>query len=575
MTQRRVLVSDELPELRSGNEPIDQWARQYLRLWIKQAFSQFQWAATELYERTIRTGIVDELYAGMATHSPIDKTNGNISASFTFDSGHEATEFTADTGDQAAYIDDFITFAVGTDTGDGDDHAVYLQVDLVERVTRVRAEVMWPATSNGGSAVAIVVPSAAWVENDLSAPAGIHAVFFGNGQWHVGYWDGATEDTYADDSTDGYGRYAAVTDGEVHEIELWIDTEAGTCRIYFPDGTSAEVTDARIASDTANYAIYELFVSSSVPDTDAAQLRRLVADSLIVPYGANVITRPDVTESAPSSTFPRYEIIGQGSISESIPAGVTTAIVTLISPGGGGASGERRAAGVVRKGGSSGGSGGVIRNFRVPRSALGATFILSVGAAGVGGAAVTTDDTGSTAGTAGSSAEFFSDLSGSTPDMHLKAFGGGGATATILGGAGAPNGTTGITADAAGGVSASVTTRTDDGAGQAPAGGGITAGDSPSAGADGGVSLMWHADATGGTGGVVGGATPTSGAVAQDAVPGEGPGSGAASITTAAQAGADGVGYGSPGAGGGASLNGNASGKGGDGGPGYALLEFV
>jgi|SRR5688572_25455146 len=40
---RRVLVSDRLPPLRSGNEALDRWVEQYLQAFISQTFDQMRW----------------------------------------------------------------------------------------------------------------------------------------------------------------------------------------------------------------------------------------------------------------------------------------------------------------------------------------------------------------------------------------------------------------------------------------------------------------------------------------------------------------------------------------------------
>jgi trimeric autotransporter adhesin len=105
-------------------------------------------------------------------------------------------------------------------------------------------------------------------------------------------------------------------------------------------------------------------------------------------------------------------------------------------------------------------------------------------------------------------------------------------------------------------------------------GGGITAAGAASNGS-GGTVTYYSYDAAAGTGGVAGGASPTSGTASAitNGACGAGPGSGAASITGTAQGGANALaGSGAGGAGGGASLNGNASGAGGNGGSGWVLV---
>lgn len=506
-----------------------------------------------------------------AYHDPSIHSNGNLSSSFTTDNGVTATMFSF-TSDVAAYSSGKITYSGATNPLDGNTHAFYIQMATGQRVTRMKCETNWPASS-GGCAVVFVVPSAAWTSGSLAAPAGIHFVFYGNGQWHVSEWDGAAENIYA--SSDDYGRYADQTDGVTRSIEMFIDTVNSELTVFFPDGSYLTIADSSIAAETSTYGIFEMFVSSASPSV-AMKIGKMTVDSNIRNFDSPTIDRRDIAKTRPRTVV--FEYTSQGNNTEDVPQGTIGCFVDLIAPGGGGGSGRRGAAGTVRTGGSAGGAGGVLKRQWVPAENLGTTFDLNIGAAGVGGAAVTANSTNGNDGTDAAIC-LFSSTPASGPVTKLRVLGGGkghgGSTTAATGGnGGSPNALGGGDSDGSGGAGPAGGLSVNGGVGQSAAGGGISSGDTAANGGAGSSAYLHGAD-TGGTAGVVGGASPGGGTAAQAGRPGDGAGGGAASTSGAAQAGANGVGYGAGGGGGGASANGNNSGKGGDGAPGYGRVEFL
>jgi hypothetical protein len=238
-----------------------------------------------------------------------------------------------------------------------------------------------------------------------------------------------------------------------------------------------------------------------------------------------------------------------------------------LAGGNGGGSGRRGAAASVRVAGN-GGAGGSVTCGEFLASSLGASETVTVGAAGTGGASVSTNNTNGNPGSIGG---------GSTFGSHLQAIndpsaaGAGGTIAAATGPANAAFSTMGLPGP--GGATAIIALPAAPSQSGGPSGGGgggsITSGDAAQNGAAGGTGGVAAGSALiGGSGGVVGGALPSSGAAGAwpNGNGGSGGGGGAASITGSAQAGANG---GDPGGGGGgASLNGNASGAGGNGGRG-------
>lgn len=498
----------------------------------------------------------------------------------------------------------------------GTNKAGYIQADLGENVHRIGIEMVAQAGVTTG-AIALVLPSAPWSDGVLPA-AGVHAVFYPNGIWHISRWN-AGETKYAQWDTI-YGRFADTRDGKSHTIEIIIDEDRNALTIIGPDGRAVRASSPYISSETGTHAIWEIYNPDSTVYT-SPKIRRIWAEGKRK-GSATALASPEQLGKSLAATEPIEMVttlptIGQGQRGKmallqgttgvadrlaivakseadtyswtqfgriireytttqsgvTFPPNALGALVTIISAGGGGGSGRRGAAGSVRCGGGGGGSGGVISEQYVPASMFGANYTVTIGAPGTGGAAVAADDTNGAIGTIGANSSF------ATGSITLRTIGGGagsGGTATTgaQGGAGAPIAASGANASATGGVGGTGTINTSGGAAGGGAGGGITSADSPSAGGPGGAAYLWGSNA-GGAGGIVGGTLPGGGAAIAAGRPGDGSGGGAASITAAAQAGANAVGYGAGGSGGGASLNGFASGKGGDGGPAYVRVTFL
>lgn len=332
------------------------------------------------------------------------------------------------------------------------------------------------------------------------------------------------------------GRIGVVTLGDLYQaLDSELTAIAGLT-------SAADKVPYFTGSGTASLATLTSFIRTLLAAVDAPAARTVLG------------TAPQVT------TF----LSGSGNYT--IPTGATTLLVQLQAAGSGGGSGRRGAAGSARGGGGPGANGAYVE-FTVNAAELlvaqgSSSIFYSVGSAGAGGAAVTANDTNGNPGAATVSAQ--GTWIGKTASINgvlyalarTSSSGAGGTTAVGGAGAGLP-GTTPATPT--GGLSLS------------GAGGTVSAADVPGNGsnATGGTFSGQQA----GTGGVVGGASPTAGLASGLLIQGPYPGGGAASITGAAQAGADALANsGAGGAGGGASLNGNNSGAGGAGGSGYLRI---
>lgn len=249
--------------------------------------------------------------------------------------------------------------------------------------------------------------------------------------------------------------------------------------------------------------------------------------------------------------------------------------VRVWGPGGGGGSGARMASGTLATGGGGGGAGAYTDRWYAAAD-LPATVSVTVGGAGTGGAAVTTDSTAGNPGVAGGQSVFGS-ASGYLGAANGGALGAGG---TNSGSAAGGSGATGGTATGGGGGASS-------GSGTAGAGGSLSVvGGAGTGGGSGGGITTGAAASAGGAGGSIasgvgGGAAGAIGANGTDGGPfpiatggpGMGGGGGGSAVTgTAGHGGAGGT-YGAGGGGGGSSLNGIASGAGGTGAGGLVIVD--
>src|SRR5262245_1130133 len=240
--------------------------------------------------------------------------------------------------------------------------------------------------------------------------------------------------------------------------------------------------------------------------------------------------------------------------------------------GGGSASGGRRGTGVVAPGGGTGSPAPMVEVW-VNAADCSATEAVTIGAAGVGGAAVTTDDTNGIAGTAGGDTAF-GPSTGAGRHMFAN---GGNAPGTVTpttspagaaiysyaaaGSAAGANGGVGVSGNASGGKSSVWS------AGSGGSGGGITTGNVANSGGNGssqvtGVIVVPAAGVAPGGRGTDAQASRSPQVPMQ---PGGGGAGGAANTTGPGGDGGVGGFPGGSGGGGGASRNGFNSGKGGDG----------
>lgn len=257
------------------------------------------------------------------------------------------------------------------------------------------------------------------------------------------------------------------------------------------------------------------------------------------------------------------------------PSGAVWVAVTMIGAGQGGGSGRRGATLTVRCGGG-GGCGGATGRWECPASSLPATVAITIGAGGVGGSAITTDDTNGAAGSVPGSTVFGS---------YLSSYGGGsagqgGTAATGTGGSGTGSGAGPFGTGGGAGGNASTIGGTGIAGGWAcasggGAGGGVNTSDASGAGGSGGSNTGFQPwIGSGGTGGTAGGGNGGNGTngVAGTCMTASGGGGGGSGVAVNGGTGGSGGFPGGGGGGGGAAINGKNSGAGGTGGSGLVQV---
>jgi hypothetical protein len=283
---------------------------------------------------------------------------------------------------------------------------------------------------------------------------------------------------------------------------------------------------------------------------------------------------PTLLENAENAPF--FVTVG-GSFNYTIPPGCKSIEVIALGAGGGGGSGRRGAAGTLRCGGGGGGAGGVSRATFDVRKLPGRSVSGNIADGGVGGAAVTADDTNGNNGAAGGQTYV---TAGGLEILRASggAGGSGGTAATGAGGAGGAgldgSGVNGADAATSANPSGASTTGPLKGGSGGGSGGGIGTNNVVQAGGSAGTPQL-----RGLTSALVGGTAGAAGANGSDGLTypygadvSAGGGGGGSSSTAAAGSGGKGGNYSGGGGGGGASLNGNASGAGGKGGRGAVLI---
>ncbi len=254
------------------------------------------------------------------------------------------------------------------------------------------------------------------------------------------------------------------------------------------------------------------------------------------------------------------------------PPNISTVRVYVIGAGTGGGSGRRGAAGTICSGGGGGGSGG-FGFAEIPAAIVGSSVAVTVPAGGLGGAAVTTDDTNGNAGAKPLNTAKFGNFvtvqtSGAVMSNGGTAVSGSGGVPGLGQFWGVAGGTAGGGVGGAGAISQNGT------AGPGGGGGGISAANVAAAGGIGGYNTS-TAPSGGSIAGAIDGNAPAQTAVT--GVPGWmalgiGGAGGGSSLTGPGGNGAAGGLYGSGGGGGGASRNGQPSGAGGQGGPAIVVV---
>lgn len=270
------------------------------------------------------------------------------------------------------------------------------------------------------------------------------------------------------------------------------------------------------------------------------------------------------------------------------PAGLKAAFIVAIGGGGGAGSGRRGATSTTRAGGG-GGAGGTFVSLLVPASGLVATVAVTVGAGGVGGAAVTSDSTNGANGTNGGDSLFGGIVlakgglfgSGGNTSSGTPGAASGASTSSPMFGPYALNGSAGGAGAQGSGNSANTGFTGNIGAPGGGGGGGINGSNTAATSGGNGGGVYQNGTLISGptSAGVFNGSNNQSVFLhqSQTLTSGYGLGTGGAGgfPSSGKYDGGNGGNYGAGGGGGAASLNGTNSGKGGDGGGGLCVVMNI
>lgn len=211
-------------------------------------------------------------------YSPKDKADGALPASGLMDTRQPFTTFASPTAPAPLRLESgrivHTPFA-------GAQSAGYLQVQAAGRLTRTGGEVSWLAASVG--VVAVVIPSAAWASGTLPN-AGFHFVTTGNGIWTLTRFTTGGSTTLADYQT--HGRPKDIRGTGLVPLDIWFDPLNNKAVICWWDGSRSVVTNAFLGSETADYALWELFENNGATDTPAS-FGDLWADSTPVEFNGS------------------------------------------------------------------------------------------------------------------------------------------------------------------------------------------------------------------------------------------------------------------------------------------------
>jgi hypothetical protein len=211
----------------------------------------------------------------LLVHDPAGKANANLAANFTADTGQPMTAFVQPSGAAPlAYNGGVIVHTPFA----GANSAGYTQANLGGRVRRMGAMVAWPLNALG--VAAFVIPSAPW-SNGVLPNAGFHLSVNGNGIWSLIRFTTGGSTTIANYTT--HGRFSSSTWGSGYKpLDIALDPVNQQAIITWPDGSKATITSAYLSSETANYAIWELFETNGATDVPATFGKLWASNDLVI-----------------------------------------------------------------------------------------------------------------------------------------------------------------------------------------------------------------------------------------------------------------------------------------------------
>lgn len=202
--------------------------------------------------------------------------------------------------------------------------AAYWTQDAGGEVHRIGGEFPFGAGTDAGSAVFLLLED--HFPEPYALPDGPLHFVITPAQWTFGVCEGGAVVQLAS----GTFRTPLAQDGTVHRAEARRD--GATATLLLPDGTTAVVTDSRIASIPGTHAVFEVY--RNTPEGATAAFVRFWADTDAVPLGgtapsdtARIVSALGATPTAGAKHAPALPITIPGSMTNVHPELTTTATV--------------------------------------------------------------------------------------------------------------------------------------------------------------------------------------------------------------------------------------------------------
>ena len=179
------------------------------------------------------------------------------------DTGHAWWNYAAVEAARLTIIDSKLT----NTASDAVARAGYIHTSVGEQVTRIGGRFTLSPTTNPGGGVAVFVTWRWPLVTSASVPDTNLHLIVSSVSWSASWWENGTPTNYAGGG-DTFSVPLATDGATVHEVDVTIS--GTTAHIVFPDASTADITDAHIASLAGTIAGFEIYQGDASTDEKAA-----------------------------------------------------------------------------------------------------------------------------------------------------------------------------------------------------------------------------------------------------------------------------------------------------------------